>query len=431
MKLSRIVDDCLARMAAGESIEECLARYPQKAAELAPLLTTAARLRGLADVRLSQGQRLRAKVALREALAERSQPATPLVRRWPRLLPVVSALVAVLFVVVVGGAITVSRAGDIAYPLRVTIERAPALVRFSSAGRAAEEASIAGRRLADVREYLLREGTVQPVALAELLARDRAALHWANQLGAEARLSILATVMGHAEELASLASVAADDEAQASLQAAAEQLRAMLARFIPAPAQESTPQPRPASPTPSATAAPPNTAAAVAPTRTPVPTRTAARAEAPPLPAASRPTYTPTLCPTLDVGPAATPSILLTDTDAVASPAEIGSPSKPTAAPVVAPTSPPTNEPTALPPPSAPPPTPTFGPKLTLAATDLPPEEQPATVVAPPTAPRTIAAPTVYATPDAPATPTPRATVTPPDVAGVSSSGLATPPPTS
>jgi hypothetical protein len=41
--LSLILDDCLARLASGaSSLEECLARYPEQAAQLKPLLYTAA-----------------------------------------------------------------------------------------------------------------------------------------------------------------------------------------------------------------------------------------------------------------------------------------------------------------------------------------------------------------------------------------------------
>ncbi len=63
------------------------------------------------------------------------------------MLPVALLLTAVLFVSVTGAAIAASQPGDFAYPLRIVVERAPILVQFSSAGRAAEEVDIAGRRL--------------------------------------------------------------------------------------------------------------------------------------------------------------------------------------------------------------------------------------------------------------------------------------------
>ncbi len=379
MNLSRMVDDCLARMADGESIEACLARYPQKAAELAPLLLTAAELHGLADVRLSQGQRLRAKVALREALTERNRPQMPVVGRWLRVLPVALLLAAVLFVSVTGAAIAASQPGDFAYPLRVVVERAPILVRFSSAGRAAEEVDIAGRRLSDVREYLVRGGAVQPVALRELLARDEAALRRAEQLSAEERLAILDAIAGHAEELAALAGVATGDEAQAHLQAAAERIRDASARLVQAPAESATPQPAPASPTPSLTASPVSAVATVVPTETPVPAQIAA------------PTCTPSICPTPSVEPPVNPTALPTRAR-IAAPTISARPShEPIVVPSASPTSPPAVEPSATPRPRR---TRILEPKLTLQATALPPGKQPTTAV-PTVVMPTVIAPTI------------------------------------
>ncbi len=378
MNLSRMVDDCLARMAAGESIEACLARYPQRAAELAPLLVTATQLHSLAAVRLSQGQRLRAKVALREALAERNQPQTPLARRWLRMLPAAVMLAAVLFASVTGAAIAASQPGDFAYPLRVIVERAPILVQFSSAGRAAEEVDIAGRRLSDVREYLIRGGAVQPVALNELLARDEAALRRAEQLSAEEQLAILDAVAGHAEELTALAGVAVEDEAQASLQAAAERIRDISARLVQAPAGVATPQPPPSSATPSPTASRVSAAATVAPTRTSVsaqmaaPTHTAAPTQAPPDPTV---TASPTALPTH--ARIAAPTVVADFTHE----------------PVVVPsaTPPPVVEPTVTPRPTH---IRIIGPKLTLQVTALPPGKQP-TVAVPTIVMPTVVVPTI------------------------------------
>lgn len=377
MNLSRMVDDCLARMAAGETVEACLARYPQRAAELAPLLVTAAQLRGLADARLSQGQRLRAKVALREALAEHRQPAAPLVRRWLRALPGALMLAAVLFASVTGVAIAASQPGDFAYPLRIVVERAPILVQFSSAGRAVQEVDVAGRRLADVRAYLMQGGAVPPAALRELLARDEAALRRAELLSAEEQLAILDAVAGHAEELAALAGVATEDEAQARLQAAAEHIRDISARLVQAPAEGTTPQAQQFTATPSPTASPVRAAATVAPLQTPGPAPTAAPQTA------VTPTCTPSICPP----PSATPS---------ASPTPL-----PTRARIAAPTAEPIVLPSATPPPAVEPsvtPRPThiriIGPKLTLQATALPPGKRP-TVVVPTIVVPTVVVPTI------------------------------------
>jgi hypothetical protein len=390
MNLSRMMDDCLARMAAGESIGACLARYPQRAAELTPLLVTAAQLHGLSDARLSQGQRLRAKVALREALAERNQPPASPVRRWRHVLPVALVLAAVLFASVTGAAIAGSRPGDFTYPLRIVVERAPILVRFSSAGRAAEEVDIAGRRLSDVREYLIRGGAVQPIALNELLARDEAALRRAEQLSAEEQLAIWEAVSGHAEELTALAGVALEEDAQTRLQAAADYIRDLSARLIQGPIQGATPQPQPATATPTRTASPVSAAAMVTPTETPVPAQSAAqtRTAAPTRTAVPTHTAAPTQAPP-DPTAAASPTALPTLAQIAAPTAGAAPTCEPIVVPSATPLPPAEGEPTATPRPTH---IHTIGPKLTLKATALPPGKQPTAAVP------TIVMPTVMPT---------------------------------
>jgi uncharacterized protein (DUF433 family) len=45
MNLTTITDDCLERLARGESVADCLARYPEAADQLAPILSAAEQLR--------------------------------------------------------------------------------------------------------------------------------------------------------------------------------------------------------------------------------------------------------------------------------------------------------------------------------------------------------------------------------------------------
>jgi hypothetical protein len=51
MDLATILDDCVHRMRGGESVEDCLADYPEQAAELAPMLRAASALQWLAGFR--------------------------------------------------------------------------------------------------------------------------------------------------------------------------------------------------------------------------------------------------------------------------------------------------------------------------------------------------------------------------------------------
>ncbi len=70
-ELTSILGRCLEEMAAGETAAACLARYPEHAAELGPLLTMAGELGTLGQYKMSDAARLQAKARLRRAEAAR------------------------------------------------------------------------------------------------------------------------------------------------------------------------------------------------------------------------------------------------------------------------------------------------------------------------------------------------------------------------
>jgi len=103
-ELLRALDDCLARLRAGETVEQCLAAYPQFRAELEPLLRTAQQVAALPPERPAPGRRQ----ALRHRIA--SRVFTPTERRvswekprhsWAFRLMVPAAVVTVLAVIAV------------------------------------------------------------------------------------------------------------------------------------------------------------------------------------------------------------------------------------------------------------------------------------------------------------------------------------------
>lgn len=81
----QVLDDCLESMARGEaSIEECLARYPEHATQLRPLLQVAARLGRVRDVRPSPSFQTLNRARLITYLRthpRRNMPTLSLVRR--------------------------------------------------------------------------------------------------------------------------------------------------------------------------------------------------------------------------------------------------------------------------------------------------------------------------------------------------------------
>ncbi len=77
--LEHILNDCIDALIAGESVDEVLARYPDKAATLRPLLNTAASLFELATDPPPE-----AKIASRRAFLQRAATTRPRFMIWPR-----------------------------------------------------------------------------------------------------------------------------------------------------------------------------------------------------------------------------------------------------------------------------------------------------------------------------------------------------------
>lgn len=98
-RLQEALAECLQAVAEGASPDECLARYPELAAELGPLLRAATGLRFLARVQPSEEARREAlRRFLRAASMRRPQP-----ERQPRRLLAPAALTAAVVVAVAVG----------------------------------------------------------------------------------------------------------------------------------------------------------------------------------------------------------------------------------------------------------------------------------------------------------------------------------------
>jgi hypothetical protein len=332
-----ILDDCLARLARGEAVADCLTRYPDQAAELAPMLVTAIQLRDLSAYRLSGAQQLRGRMALRRALAAQAQPRPWLAwlgwLEWKLKSPALAAAAALLlFVGLSVGAVAASQPGDLAYGARVVVERAPALVLFDSGDRAAAELNIADRRLADLQNALQRANQADPTALHALVRGDEAAAAAASSLPEDQRSRLAERVQAHAVTLARLAEAAREEAAARSLSLAAARARDIAERLRTLPPQGNQPEGA--------------RSGEIAPeTRTPAPgpTGTTVRPEPP--------TATPAATPTVEATPEAPPTG-----------------GSPTPAPVAAPSRPPTERPPESATPRRPPPAETRSERATEIA---------------------------------------------------------------
>ena len=162
-----ILDDCLARLAAGESIVDCLARYPEHADELAPLLRMSQETIRIAHTATpSDAARALGMARMQAALAEGKQR-----RRWrwqlPRLswrplsTPMLAAFAVVFLTVVAAGGTTVASAdslpGEALYPVKTMCESIEERIIARSAEHKAEvNAKLARERGREMRELIVQ-----------------------------------------------------------------------------------------------------------------------------------------------------------------------------------------------------------------------------------------------------------------------------------
>lgn len=166
-RFDNILDDCLARLAAGESVVDCLTRYPEHADELAPLLRISQETTRIARATApSDAARLRGMARMQAALAEGKHRQR---RRWqlPRLswrrlsTPMLAAFAVVFLTFVAAGGTTVASAdsipGEALYPVKTMRESVEERIIARSAAHKAEvHAKLARERGREMRELIVR-----------------------------------------------------------------------------------------------------------------------------------------------------------------------------------------------------------------------------------------------------------------------------------
>jgi hypothetical protein len=190
-QLMTVLDECLAAMRAGESIEKCLTRYPDHAGQLAPLLRIAVALEQLPQPGPSLSTAAPAKVRfLNAAEQRRASAATSL---WDRLknrltmpgLPtpvraLATAAVTLALVVLIGGGVIYASSGslpgDPLYGFKLLGEDIRLALTFSHDGRIRMEETFTEHRRDEVRQ-LLAKGRQESVAFGGLL-RSRSNGDW-------------------------------------------------------------------------------------------------------------------------------------------------------------------------------------------------------------------------------------------------------------
>lgn len=144
-ELNLALDNCLQQLAAGKaSLAQCLARYPQYAAELRPLLETAMRFRQGRAMRPSGAVRDRTRSKLLSHMRTHPQPRT--LHPIPRFAFGMAGIVLALGLVS-SAAAQGALPGQLLYPLKLTTERA---WRAASPDPLAVDISLADRRTAEL-----------------------------------------------------------------------------------------------------------------------------------------------------------------------------------------------------------------------------------------------------------------------------------------
>jgi hypothetical protein len=173
-EFNNILDECLERMLAGETLESCLKLYPEQAAKLKPLLETVLAVKEASAVEPSPEFRARARYQFRSALGEKAAPKRRPFFGW--LPQWATALSIVLVVLLVGGGTVVAASNSmpdgILYPVKLATENVQLVLTTSELGKARLCAGFADRRVAEII-YMAEKGDAHQVELITERLDDR------------------------------------------------------------------------------------------------------------------------------------------------------------------------------------------------------------------------------------------------------------------
>ncbi len=155
-----ILDDCLERLLVnGETVEDCLAVYPQQADDLKPLLQIALDTKKAATIEPSPEFRARARyqfhAALQETASPKSSPFSFWRARWATVLTTI-----LVMLLASGGMVAAARTSmpdSPLYPIKLAVEQLQIRLTFSDVGKANLYAQFADRRVTEII-YIAQKG---------------------------------------------------------------------------------------------------------------------------------------------------------------------------------------------------------------------------------------------------------------------------------
>jgi hypothetical protein len=164
-EFNNILDECLERLLVrGETVEQCLASYPEQADELEPLLQTALEAKEALAIQPRPEFKARARYQFGSALHEIKPKRGFFSLGWqPRWAMVVSV---VLILLLAGGGTAAAAGGSMPdsplYPVKLATEQVWLTLTPSNMGRAEVYAKLADRRVVEII-YMADKGDAQQV----------------------------------------------------------------------------------------------------------------------------------------------------------------------------------------------------------------------------------------------------------------------------
>jgi hypothetical protein len=174
-EFDNILDECLERIVlGGETLEQCLERYPEQADELKPLLETVLAVKEASAVEPRPDFKARARYQFRSALGEKAAPKRRPFFGWlPRWA---TALSIVLVVLLAGGGTVVAAANSmpdsILYPVKLATEEVRLAFTPSQLGKARLCSGFADERVAEI-VYMAEKGDAEWVEATTERLDDR------------------------------------------------------------------------------------------------------------------------------------------------------------------------------------------------------------------------------------------------------------------
>jgi hypothetical protein len=151
-ELDNILDECLQRLIAGETIEACLSRYPDYAFTLEPLLRTAQNTLKATDVRPRPEFRDRARYQYQTAIRE--LPVKEKRNFFAVLRPALATVVVMAVVLLAGGGVVAAAGGSLPdnplYQVKLAVEEVRLALTPSDLGKAELNARFADERVDEI-----------------------------------------------------------------------------------------------------------------------------------------------------------------------------------------------------------------------------------------------------------------------------------------